>query len=103
MHASVPYAHAQHVLKGPFKIWNFYTDAEHTRKKPMRMHFQHIPKGTRFARCHFRAKKSTDFLGPTLPMALKMNFPASKSFRPLPYEQQVDKELILMAGVKRDD
>jgi hypothetical protein len=65
VHASVPYAHAQHLLKGPFQIWNFYIYAEHTRKKPMRMHFQHIPKGTRFARCHFRAKKSIRFLGPT--------------------------------------
>jgi hypothetical protein len=22
--ASVPYVHAQHALKGPFQIWNFY-------------------------------------------------------------------------------
>ncbi len=62
---SVPYAHAQHVLKGPFQIWNFYTYAEHTRKKPVRMLFQHIRKGTRSASCHFRAKKKYQFfLGP---------------------------------------
>jgi hypothetical protein len=35
--ASVPYAHAQHALKGPFRIWNFYAYAEHTRKKLMLM------------------------------------------------------------------
>jgi hypothetical protein len=34
---SVPYMHAQHVLKGPLQIWNFYAYAEHTRKKLMRM------------------------------------------------------------------
>ncbi len=26
--ASVPYVHAQHALKGPFQIWNFYAYAE---------------------------------------------------------------------------
>jgi hypothetical protein len=35
--ASVPYVHAQHSLKGPFQIWNFYAYAEHTRKKLMHM------------------------------------------------------------------
>jgi hypothetical protein len=35
VHASVPYAHAQHALKGPFKIWNFYAYAEDTGKKLM--------------------------------------------------------------------
>jgi hypothetical protein len=30
--ASVPYVHAQHALKGPFQIWNFYAYAEHTHK-----------------------------------------------------------------------
>jgi hypothetical protein len=30
---AVPYAHDQHVLKGPFQIWNFYAYDEHTRKK----------------------------------------------------------------------
>ncbi len=39
---SVPYAHAQHALKGPFQIWNFYAYAEHTRKKLMRMLRVHI-------------------------------------------------------------
>jgi hypothetical protein len=29
VHASVPYEHDQHVLKGPFQIWNFYAYAEH--------------------------------------------------------------------------
>ncbi len=37
VHASVPYAHDQHVLKGPFQIWNFYAYAEHTGKKRMHM------------------------------------------------------------------
>jgi hypothetical protein len=36
-HASVPYVHAQHALKGPFQIWNFYAYAEHASKKLMRM------------------------------------------------------------------
>ncbi len=44
------------------------------------------PSGTRFARCHFRAQKSLDFQGPPLPMALKIEFPASKSLRPAPYK-----------------
>jgi hypothetical protein len=29
--------------------------------------------GTDFVRCHFRAQKSLDFQGPTLPMALVMH------------------------------
>jgi hypothetical protein len=37
VHASVPYAHAQHALKEPFQTWNFYAYDEHTRKKLMRM------------------------------------------------------------------
>ncbi len=37
VHESVPYAHAQQVLKGPFQIWNFYAYAKHTRKELMRM------------------------------------------------------------------
>jgi hypothetical protein len=37
VHASVPYAHAQHALKEAFQIWNFYAYAEHTHKKLMRM------------------------------------------------------------------
>jgi hypothetical protein len=32
VHASVPYAHSQHALKGPCQIRNFYAFAEHTRK-----------------------------------------------------------------------
>ncbi len=40
--ASVPYAHARHALKGPFQIWNFYANAEHSRKKLMRMLRVHI-------------------------------------------------------------
>ncbi len=40
MHASVPYAHAQHALKAPFQIWNFYDYAEHTPKKLMRVFAQ---------------------------------------------------------------
>ncbi len=35
------------------------------------------------------AQKSLDFQGPPLPMALEVNFPASKSLRPAPYNQQV--------------
>jgi hypothetical protein len=34
-------------------------------------------------------KKSLDFQGPPLPMALEMDFPASKSLRPAPNKQQV--------------
>jgi hypothetical protein len=26
VHTSVPFAHAQHVLKGPFQIWNLELD-----------------------------------------------------------------------------
>ncbi len=33
VHASVPYAYAQHVYKGPFQVWNCYAYAEHTRKE----------------------------------------------------------------------
>jgi hypothetical protein len=47
------------------------------------------PKGTRFALCHFRSQKSLDFQGPPLPMALEMDFPASKSLHPAPYKRQV--------------
>jgi hypothetical protein len=37
VNASVPYAYAQHILKGPFQIlyFNFYAYAEQTRKKLM--------------------------------------------------------------------
>ncbi len=35
------------------------------------------------------AKNSLDFQGPPLPMALEVNFAASKSLRPAPYNQQV--------------
>jgi hypothetical protein len=37
LHTSVPYAYAQHILKGPFQIlyFNFYAYAEQTRKKLM--------------------------------------------------------------------
>jgi hypothetical protein len=45
--------------------------------------------GTCFACRHFRARKSLDIQGPPLPMALKMDLPASKSLRPTPYKQQV--------------
>jgi hypothetical protein len=37
----------------------------------------------------FQGPKSLDFQGPSLPMALEMYFPASKSLRPEPYKQQV--------------
>ncbi len=37
--------------------------------------------GSSFARAHFRAKKSLDFQGPPLPMALEMDFPPSKSLQ----------------------
>ncbi len=38
VHASVPDAHAhQHVLKGPFQIYNFYAYAEHMHKNLMLM------------------------------------------------------------------
>jgi hypothetical protein len=37
----------------------------------------------------FQGQKSLDFQSPPLPMALKMDFPASKSLRPAPYKQQV--------------
>jgi hypothetical protein len=52
VHASVPggtlsarigsFAHAQHVLKGTFQIWNFYAYAEHTCKILMHMLRVHI-------------------------------------------------------------
>jgi hypothetical protein len=45
------------------------------------------PNGTRFAFFHFRAQKSLDFQDPPFPMALEMDFPASKSLRPAPYKQ----------------
>jgi hypothetical protein len=48
-----------------------------------------LENGTRFAHCHFRAQKSLDFQVPPLPMDLEMDFPPSKSLRPVPYEQQV--------------
>jgi hypothetical protein len=32
--------------------------------------------------CHFRAQKILDFQGPLIPIALKMDLPASKSLRP---------------------
>jgi hypothetical protein len=32
-----------------------------------------------FARCHFRAQKSPNFQGPTLPMTLEMDFPRIKT------------------------
>ncbi len=35
VHASVPYAHAQRVLKEHFQNWNLYAYAEHTHKKLM--------------------------------------------------------------------
>jgi hypothetical protein len=35
-----PDVHAQHVLKGPFQMWNFYAYAEHTRKKLKPMYTQ---------------------------------------------------------------
>jgi len=37
VHPLVPSAHAQHGLKGPLQIWNFYAYAEHTPKKLMCM------------------------------------------------------------------
>jgi hypothetical protein len=43
--------------------------------------------GTCLARCHFRAQNSLDFEGPPLPIALEMDFPATKSLRPSPYKQ----------------
>jgi len=39
-------------------------------------------------RCHFRAPKSLDFQGPSLPTVLVMDLPESKSLRPAPYKQQ---------------
>ncbi len=47
------------------------------------------PNCTRVARCHFRPQKSLDFQGTSLPMALEMDFTASKSLRPAPYKQHV--------------
>jgi hypothetical protein len=47
------------------------------------------PNCTRFAGCQIRALKSLDFQGPPFPMALKMDFPPSKSLRPVPCKQQV--------------
>ncbi len=35
----------------------------------------------------FQGLKSLDFQGPYLPMALEMDFPASKSLRPAPYNK----------------
>jgi hypothetical protein len=32
-----------------------------------------LANGTRFARCHFRTRKSVNFQGPPLPMALVMD------------------------------
>jgi hypothetical protein len=43
------------------------------------------PNGTCFASCHFRAQKSFDFQGPSLPMALEMDLPPSKSLCPARY------------------
>ncbi len=39
--------------------------------------------------CHFRAQQSLAFQGPSLPMALVIDLPASKSLRPTPCKQQV--------------
>jgi hypothetical protein len=38
VHTSVPYANAQHALKRPFQIWNFYAYAEQTHKKSAKFH-----------------------------------------------------------------
>jgi hypothetical protein len=46
------------------------------------------PNGSRFACCYFRAQKSLNFQGPTLPVALEINLSASKSLHPEPYKQQ---------------
>jgi len=35
------------------------------------------------------AQKILDFQGPSLPMALEMDFAASKSFRPAPFKQNI--------------
>ncbi len=42
VHASVPYGYAQHGLKEPFQIWNFYAYSEHTHKKLVLMFRVHI-------------------------------------------------------------
>jgi hypothetical protein len=54
VHAAVPYANVQHVLKGPFQIWNFYPYAENdafaqgTHQFVMSMLIaQHVLKGLR--------------------------------------------------------
>jgi hypothetical protein len=38
--------------------------------------------------CHFRAQKSLNFQGPTLPVSPEIDFYTSKSLRPAPYKQQ---------------
>ncbi len=47
------------------------------------------PNGTRSASYHFRAQKIFDYQGPSLPVALVMDLPASKSLRPAPYNQPI--------------
>jgi hypothetical protein len=39
-------------------------------------------------------KESLDFQGPPLPMAIEMDLPPSKSFRPAPYKQQIHFQLL---------
>jgi hypothetical protein len=45
--------------------------------------------GTRFACYYFRAQKSLDFQGPSLPMALEMDLSPSESLCHAPFKQQV--------------
>ncbi len=47
------------------------------------------PNDTDFASCHIRTQKNLDFQGPPLPLALEMDFSASKSLGPAPNKQQV--------------
>jgi hypothetical protein len=55
------------------------------------------PNGTRFPRCHFRFLKSQDFQGPSLPMALVMDFFRIKiiTYIPAPYKQPKPTLIVL--------
>jgi hypothetical protein len=62
-----------------------------TRASGRRVPFEGLffgPNGTGFARFHFRAQISLNFQGPPLPMALEMDFPATKSLRLAPYKHR---------------
>jgi hypothetical protein len=82
-----PYPSHPTVLQQLCRYWYRYVGMKWIYFVPLPLKISTFsgPNGTLVSPCHFTAQKSLDIQGPTLPMALEIYLPTSKSLSPAPY------------------